>query len=71
MVLPERAAPVCLLLATARSRRATRYETAHVLQALLRTGDPVTRTAAARHPQLTADAVRRLLGRVTGAGWRR
>jgi hypothetical protein len=42
----------------ARRLGTTRYETSHVLVGLLRTGDAVTRTVTADHPQLTVDAVR-------------
>jgi ATP-dependent Clp protease ATP-binding subunit ClpA len=46
----------------ARRRGENRYGTAHVLLGLLRTGDPVTQTVTADHPQLTVDGARAALG---------
>jgi hypothetical protein len=39
-----------------------RYDTAHVLLGLLRTGDPVIQTVTADHPLLTADGARAVHG---------
>ena len=64
MLLYDDTAAAALQAATDEARRlaATGYGTAHVLLGLLRTADPITRTVAADHPELTVDAVRAALG---------
>lgn len=64
MLLYDDTAAAVLHAAADEGRRlgATRYETTHVLLGLLRTGDPVTSTVTADHPQLAVDAVRAALG---------
>ncbi len=53
----------------ARRLRAPGYDTRHVLQALLRTGDPVTQRITGQESRLTAEAVHEqgLAGEVTGS----
>jgi Clp amino terminal domain, pathogenicity island component len=68
MLLYDDTAAAALRAADNEARRlgASRYETGHVLLGLLRTADPITRTATADHPELTVDAVRAALGTPPG-----